>query len=200
MPLTLAGPACNAYGVDIASLTLAVVYEKPQQLHVHIYDSDKHQYQLPLGGAGLFTRLSSDPDEVADQASTADASHLEFHHSGHGVDDGSWGFWITRKGEADHATPLFDTRSKRIPTYASPMNASMVDTKRNTTAMPNQRMIFENQYVQLASAMPHDANVYGLGERYSAGGIGDANWRLNPDNMLQPFFTLDIGDPPESNM
>ncbi|PWN36503.1 Alpha-glucosidase subunit 1 [Meira miltonrushii] len=198
VPLSLAGQACNAYGVDVKNLTLAVVYEKVHQLHVHIYDTAKNQYQLP--DDLIFNRSSSDPEKVQDGA-TKESSHLEFHHTAENDSNSQdpWAFWITRKGAAADATPLFDTRPANIPTYDQPFNATL-STNRNSTAMPNHNLIFENQYLQLSSALPKDANVYGLGERYSGGGIGDAGWRLNPDEMLQPFFTLDDGDPLESNM
>lgn len=199
LPLKLAGPACNAYGVDVQELTLAVVYEKPHQLHVHIYDTAKQQYQLPSGL--LFPRPDSDPENVNDGA-TKESSSLEFHHtaeSGSANSSEPWAFWITRKGASDDVPPLFDTRPANIPKYDQPLNGTG-STNRNTTAMPNHNMVFENQYLQLSSALPRDANLYGLGERYPQGGIGGAGWRLNPDEMLQPFFTLDAGDPIESNM
>lgn len=190
VPLTLAGQPCNAYGKDIADLTLAVVYEKTHQLHVHIYDTDRKQYQLP--DSLIMQRPSSDPANVTD-GTTAQTSDLEFHH-----EESPFAFWITRKGSQ---VALFDTRPANIPTYDQPMNASAhSDTRRNTTAMPNHNLIFENQYLQLSSALPVGANLYGLGERYSEGGIGDAAWRLNPDDMLQPYMTLDAGDPLGSNM
>ncbi|CAO1630076.1 unnamed protein product [Sympodiomycopsis kandeliae] len=179
--LELAGEACNAYGVDIKNLTLAVVYEKPEQLHVHLYDTAKNQFQLPNGF--VFDRPGDDPSK--DATSTAEESHLEFHHTG---DQSPWAFWITRKRTGDI---IFDTRSDRIPTYDEPMHDT--ETHRNTTAMPAHPMIFENQYLQLSSVMEKDASVYGLGE-YIAGGF-----RRNPDATLQPFFTLDAGNPVDSN-
>lgn len=199
VPLALGGQSCNAYGVDVQNLTLSVVYEKEHQLHVHIYDTAKQQYQLPTDL--IFNRSESDPEKVKNGA-TKETSHLEFHHTAENETTNSqepWAFWITRKGASSDATPLFDTRPKNIPTYDQPINAT-TSSNRNSTAMPNHNLIFENQYLQLSSALPKDANIYGLGERYSAGGIGDAGWRLNPDEMLQPFFTLDAGDPLESNM
>lgn len=198
VPLSLAGPECNAYGVDVKNLTLAVVYEKEHQLHVHIYDTEKHQYQLPTNL--IFNRSESDPEKVQG-AVTKEESQLQFHHTAENDSNSQdpWAFWITRKGASSDSTPLFDTRPANIPTYDQPINAT-TSSNRNTTAMPNHNMIFENQYLQLSSALPKDANLYGLGERYSGGGIGDAGWRLNPDEMLQPFFTLDAGDPLESNM
>lgn len=180
--LALRGEPCNAYGVDIKNLTLAVVYEKPEQLHVHIYDTAKNQYQLPNGV--IFDRPGDDPEK--DAGSTAEDSHLEFHHTD---DKAPWAFWITRKSTGD---VIFDTRPERIPTYDQPLNET--ETHRNSTAMPAHPLIFENQYLQLSSALPKDANIYGLGEYISQG------FRRNPDSTLQPFFTLDAGDPVDSNM
>ena len=187
--LALAGEACNAYGVDLGNLTLSVVYEKKHQLHVHIYDEDKQQYQLPNGL--LYERPSDDPAEVAD-GSSADESDLVFHHTAeNGTSSGSWAFWIQRKNSGD---VIFDTRASNIPTYSTGMNNVSKDTKRNSTAMPKHELIFENQYLQLSSALPKDANVYGLGE-YVTG-----SFRRDPNETLQPFFTLDAGTPVDSNM
>ncbi len=189
--LALAGEACNAYGVDIANLTLSVVYEKKHQLHVHVYDSDKQQYQLPNGL--IFDRPSDSPDEVQD-ASTADDSDLVFHHTaenGTQAEGSAWAFWIARKDSGD---VIFDTRPANIPTYDSGINNVSADTKRNSTAMPKHEMVFENQYLQLSSALPEGANIYGLGE-YVTG-----SFRRDPDETLQPFFTLDAGTPVDSNM
>jgi len=128
-PLTLAGEACNAYGVDIKNLTLAVVYEKPHQLHVHVYDTAKAQYQLPLDV--IFTRPDSDPETV--QGVTAEESDLVFNHS----ENAPFEFWISRKDGGD---VIFDTRKENIPTYEDALENSS-SSKRNTTAMPAHEMI-----------------------------------------------------------
>lgn len=180
--LELAGQPCNAFGVDIHNLTLAVVYEKPEQLHVHVYDTAKQQYQLPNGL--LFNRTDDNPDQ--DGLSSADDSHLEFHHTGN---DSPWAFWVTRKSTGDI---LFDTRAARIPTYSQGLNATY-ESRHNSTAMPAHPMIFENQYIQLSSTMPEDANIWGLGEYVS-------EFKRNASETLQPFFPLDAGDPLNSNM
>lgn len=179
--LELAGKACNAFGVDIQNLTLAVVYEKPERLHVHLYDTAKEQYQLPNGL--IFDRPGDDPGQEG--MSSADASHLEFHHTG---SKSPWAFWITRKSTGD---VIFDTRAERIPTYDQGFNET--ETKHNSTALPAHPLIFENQYLQVSSALPENANIYGLGEYISGG------FRRNPNATLQPFFTLDAGNPVDSN-
>lgn len=45
--LSLAGPPCNAFGRDIAELVLSVVYEERHKLHVHVYDREERQFQIP---------------------------------------------------------------------------------------------------------------------------------------------------------
>lgn len=45
--LTLAGPACNAYGDDLENLTLTVTYETATRLHVLIQDAENSVYQVP---------------------------------------------------------------------------------------------------------------------------------------------------------
>lgn len=190
--LSLAGDACNAYGVDIANLTLSVVYEKKHQLHVHIYDTARQQYQLPNGL--IYDYPSSNPEEIQD-GSTAEESDLVFHHTAeNGTQPSSssspWEFWIARKSNGD---VIFDTRSSNIPTYKDGLN-STTNTNRNSTAMPKHELIFENQYLQLSSALPEDANIYGLGEYVTS------SFRRDPNETLQTFFTLDAGTPVNSNM
>lgn len=60
--------------------------------------------------------------------------------------------------------------------------------------MPAHPLIFSDQYLQISSALPHNASIYGLGEYYSG------NYRRNPSHTVQPFWALDIGDPIDANM
>lgn len=106
MPLTLAGEPCNAFGFDVANLTLAVIYEQPHQLHVHIFDTAKLQYQQPLDL--IFSRQGDDPASIAN-GSSAQLSHFEFHHTaeaGAANATAPWAFWITRKGS--QGPPIFE--------------------------------------------------------------------------------------------
>ncbi|CAG8954839.1 hypothetical protein HYFRA_00008524 [Hymenoscyphus fraxineus] len=45
--LALAGTACNVYGEDLTSLTLQVVYETNDRIHVKIQDAANSVYQVP---------------------------------------------------------------------------------------------------------------------------------------------------------
>ncbi|KAF7366623.1 Glycoside hydrolase family 31 protein [Mycena sanguinolenta] len=45
--LTLAGKACNVFGTDIASLSLEVVYETVNRIHVKITDPNDARYEVP---------------------------------------------------------------------------------------------------------------------------------------------------------
>ncbi|EJU04814.1 hypothetical protein DACRYDRAFT_20425 [Dacryopinax primogenitus] len=174
--LKLSGPACNAFGVTIPSLTLSVTYETESRLHVHIYDTAEQQYQLPQ------SVLARPPASVP--SSTSD---FAFHYT-----SSPFAFWVEKRSTG---AVIFDTRAENIPTYTEPLfsyenNASVT----NTTAMPAHPLVFSNQYLQLSSALPQDANIYGLGEYISG------NFRRDPNSTVQPFFTLDIGDPLDSNL
>ncbi|KAJ8583907.1 hypothetical protein M405DRAFT_827759 [Rhizopogon salebrosus TDB-379] len=48
--LTLAGPACNAYGLDISYLSIEVTYQSQSTLHVKIYDTANQQFTIPEYG------------------------------------------------------------------------------------------------------------------------------------------------------
>ncbi|KAL4885478.1 glycosyl hydrolases family 31-domain-containing protein [Aspergillus karnatakaensis] len=45
--LTLAGPACNVYGIDLPDLKLEVEYQTDERLHVKIKDTNNTVYQVP---------------------------------------------------------------------------------------------------------------------------------------------------------
>ena len=100
---------------------------------VHIYDTAEKQWQAP---PSLVPRPT--PSGSSKLASSAD---LEFNYQ-----NSPFAFWITRRQGGD---VLFDTRPANIPTYASPYNGA--DSYANSSAMPNQNLIFENQ-VRLSSS------------------------------------------------
>ncbi|KAF7976546.1 hypothetical protein HWV62_6195 [Athelia sp. TMB] len=175
--LYLAGPACNAFGTDIANLTLEVTYEQQERLHVHIYDTAKKQWQVP---ESLVPRPKPSGDTKL--ASSAD---LEFNHQSN-----PFAFWITRREGGD---VLFDTRPAHIPIFSSPFNTS--DLAANNSVMPNQNLIFENQYLQLSTALPVNASIYGLGEYLSSSGF-----RRNTSYTMQTMWARDITDPIDSNL
>ncbi|KAL4973573.1 glycosyl hydrolases family 31-domain-containing protein [Aspergillus desertorum] len=45
--LSLAGPACNVYGIDLPKLKLEVEYQTDERLHVKILDTNNTVYQVP---------------------------------------------------------------------------------------------------------------------------------------------------------
>lgn len=78
-----------------------MVYEKKHQLHVHIYDTAKQQYQLP--NRLIYDRPSDNLEEIQ-QDSTAEESDLVFHHTAENAtqsSNGSWAFWIQSKPSGD---------------------------------------------------------------------------------------------------
>ncbi|KZV94354.1 glycoside hydrolase family 31 protein, partial [Exidia glandulosa HHB12029] len=151
--LTLAGDECTAFGLDIKDLTVEVTYDTMTRLHVKIYDTVKNQFQIP---ESLIERSAPDPD------STADTSDLVFNYNAKPFE-----FWITRKGASDDEKPLFDTRKSFLPSTPVPP----VHADDPSTALPAFNLIFEDQYIEITSALPKDTNLYGLGEYYSSSGF-----------------------------
>ncbi|WWD08758.1 hypothetical protein V865_006871 [Kwoniella europaea PYCC6329] len=165
---------CSAYGNDISYLTVSVEYETTSRLHVHIYDNDIHQYQVPQ-------YVLPRPDGTTSE----DKSDLKFEYN-----NDPFEFWITRK--EDNAI-LFDTRSKNIPTYTE--SIQIEGAYSNYTVLPSHPLVFEDQYLQLSSALPDGANIYGLGEV-----IAGTGYRRNESATVQTFWTRDVGDPVDENM
>jgi alpha-glucosidase len=128
--LSLAGPACNAFGQDIQNLTLQVTYETSSRLHVNIFDTANQQFTIP---DSVIAPPESDPD------ASADSSDLAFN-----FEENPFAFWITRKSEPD-AAPLFDTRQSSLP--STPIAAQNPDDP--STAINSTALVFENLYLQV---------------------------------------------------
>ncbi|TIC03625.1 hypothetical protein E3Q18_00081 [Wallemia mellicola] len=174
--LQLAGDACNAFGEDVQNLVLEATYETKERLHIKIYDEEEKHFQVP---EEIFPRPQFDVDE-----SLRDNSDLEFQYS-----DAPFAFWISRRSNGD---VLFDTRLSEIPAYGEPYDAN--DTSASVSVMPNHNLIFEPQYIQLSSALPQGANIYGLGEAVTP------NYRRNSSYTRQTNWNNDEGTPTDTNI
>ncbi|GJJ08973.1 hypothetical protein Clacol_003194 [Clathrus columnatus] len=98
-------------------------------------------------------------------------------------------FWITRRDGTGE--PLFDTRASSLPPTPIPAQDPSTD---NSTS-------FDNQYLQLASALPYDAIVYGLGEviASSSGLRRDVGTNGEP-GTIQTLWARDVVDPIDENI
>ncbi|KAJ7318767.1 glycosyl hydrolases family 31-domain-containing protein [Mycena albidolilacea] len=179
--LNLAGAACNLFGTDVANLTIQVTYETETRLHVNIFDTANSQFTIP---ESVFARPK------ASGSSTAKNSDLVFNY-----DATPFAFWITRRS-APHATPLFDTRISSLP--ATPIAPVILSD--NSTALDGFPLIFENQYLQLTSALPLGANIYGLGEVVSSSGIRRDVGTDGGVGTIQNDWARDIADPVNENI
>ncbi|KAJ7473458.1 glycosyl hydrolases family 31-domain-containing protein [Mycena latifolia] len=180
--LALAGPACNAFGADVAALTVEVTYETATRLHVHVFDTANSQFSVP---ESVF------PRPAADKGSSAANSELQFHY-----DARPFAFWITRRGAGAGAAPLFDTRIRSLP--ATPIGPVIAGD--NSTALDGFPLVFEDQYLQLASALPLGANVYGLGEVVASSGIRRDIGTGGGVGTIQNDWARDIADPVDQNI
>ncbi|KAI1790995.1 glycosyl hydrolases family 31-domain-containing protein [Ganoderma leucocontextum] len=180
--LDLAGPACNAFGHDIANLTLEVTYDTNSRLHVNIYDTAKAQFTIPSSAVDLASSSGS--------PSLKHSSDLIFNY-----EPSPFAFWITRRSEPD-SQPLFDTRISSLPpTPISPSNAS--DSSTGFDGFP---LVFEDQYLQLTSALPLDTNIYGLGEVVAASGFRRDMGTNGSPGTIQTMWARDAADPVDENI
>lgn len=215
--LGLAGAACNAFGHDITNLTIQVTYETSsryvlalspeicsltssvlqyESLHVHIFDTANKQYTIPE------SVVERPP---APTKSFKSSSDLVFNY-----ESSPFAFWITRRSQP-HAAPLFDTRIASFPKTPIP---AVIPTD-NTTALDGFPLVFEDQYLQvcissvhnpmtlqvvlfgpqIASVLPLNTNIYGLGEVVASSGF-----RRDVDATIQTMWARDIADPVDQNV
>ncbi|VDB95821.1 unnamed protein product [Peniophora sp. CBMAI 1063] len=169
--LSLAGEPCNAYGVDIANLTVLVTYETAERLHVSISDTDQQQFTLPRE---YFPRPTN-------ETTVKESSDLSFNY-----ESTPFAFWITRASNGD---VLFDTRNTSLPTAST---STLTGEPLNGV-----KLVFEDQYLELTSALPRDANIYGLGEAVATSGF---RRDVINNGTLQTMWARDIQDPENENM
>lgn len=123
--LSLAGPACNAFGRDISKLTVQVTYESETRLHVNIFDTDDKQYTIPHS----VIERPAPPTNSFEQS-----SDLVFNY-----DSSPFAFWITRRSQPK-AAPLFDTRISSFP--KAPIGPVVVsDTSITLDGFPDRKSV-----------------------------------------------------------
>jgi alpha-glucosidase len=97
-------------------------------------------------------------------------SSLQLHY-----DMSPFAFWVTRRSTGE---TLIDTRASSLPEAAG--------------ARP---LVFEDQYLQLASRLPYGANIYGLGEVAATSGF-----RRDENATRQAFWAHDRAVPVDTNL
>ncbi|EMD41237.1 glycoside hydrolase family 31 protein [Gelatoporia subvermispora B] len=179
--LNLAGNACDAFGSDIANLTLEVTHDTKTRLHVNIFDTAQNQFTIPSS----VIELAGPDDDVHKET-----SDLVFNY-----EPSPFAFWITRRSEPDGA-PLFDTRTSSLP----PTPIPPIVSNDSSTAFDGFPLVFEDQYLQLTSALPFDANVYGLGEAVASAGFRRDVGANGGTGTIQTLWARDAADPIDGNM
>ena len=150
------------------------------RLHVNIFDTANSQFTIPSSVIEL-------PPEPAEDYTRS--SDLVFNYA-----SSPFAFWITRRSEPD-ATPLFDTRVSSLPPApVPPLNGSDA-----STAIDGFNLVFEDQYLQLTSALPYDTNIYGLGEVIASSGYR-RDVGVSGPGTLQTMWNRDAADPIDENM
>ncbi|KAG5999370.1 hypothetical protein E4U54_001887 [Claviceps lovelessii] len=149
--LHLAGKSCNAYGRDLDNLTLQVVTETAERLHVKIYDAAEQVYQVP---EHVFPRPR--PKAVK---------------TGHGTKEAELKFDLKEKP--------FSFRVRRTKTDEVLFDSSAAG------------LIIEDQYLRLRTHLPHDPNLYGLGEHSDS-------LRLKTNNNTRTLWNADVPSIPHS--
>lgn len=110
---------------------------------------------------------------------------LEFHFQ-----KDPFAFRITRSGSGE---VLFDTLDRNIPKHKDLIKRARKPVPR--TDSQHHPLVFSDQYLQIASVLPEDANIYGLGEV-----IDSAGFRRNSEGSMSTMWARDNGTPADENL
>ncbi|KAI0735986.1 glycosyl hydrolases family 31-domain-containing protein [Earliella scabrosa] len=152
------------------------------RLHVNIFDAANAHFTIPTDVISL--------GDNEDRTTLKTESDLEFHY-----ESKPFAFWITRRSEPD-AQPLFDTRLQSLP--PTPIPPVIPDDA--STALDAFPLIFENQYLQLTSALPLGTNIYGLGEVLASSGFRRDIGTDGGVGTVQAMWARDTPDPVDENV
>ena len=152
-----------------------------ERLHVRIVDSKNAQFTIPTSVISLAPPSSSFNHKTSDLVFNFESS--------------PFAFWVTRRSDPD-GMPLFDTRISSLPATPVP---PVIPTD-NTTALDGFPLVFEDQYLQLTSALPLGANVYGLGEVVATSGFRRDVGTNGGKGTVQTMWARDTADPEDENM
>ncbi|KAF9779894.1 glycosyl hydrolases family 31-domain-containing protein [Thelephora terrestris] len=179
--LVLAGKECHAYGTDYKHLVVEVAYETATRLRVNIRDAEESQFTIQNDVLGLPLRIPESLTHPPD---------LLFNY-----ETSPFSFWITRRSDPQ-ASPLFDTRVSSLP--GTPIPPVIPDIP--STSLDGFPLVFEDRYLQLTSALPLDANVYGLGEVVASSGFRRDTGGGSGRGSVQTMWNRDSANPVDGNM
>ncbi|KAG2172345.1 hypothetical protein INT43_004887 [Umbelopsis isabellina] len=151
--LTIAGKACNVYGSDLTDLTIEVVYETADRIHVKIQDAANQVYQVP---SSVFPRPSASHSVKSNDA------NIKFNYVA-----SPFSFSITRphSGEVlfdtSAASIVFESQYLRLRT-ALPKNPNLYGLGEHTDPLRlNTTNYIRTLWSQDAYGVPTGANLYG---------------------------------------
>lgn len=129
---------------------------------------------------------------LSDPPSTSHNGSSDLHFN---YESSPFAFWVTRRSDPD-GIPLFDTRLASLPRTPIPPIIPHDDS----TALDGFPLVFEDQYLQLTTSLPLDANVYGLGEVIASSGLRRDTGANGGKGTIQTMWARDIQDPTDQNM
>ncbi|KAH8808021.1 glycoside hydrolase family 31 protein [Xylogone sp. PMI_703] len=151
--LSLAGKACNVYGTDLQDLTLEVVYESDDRIHVKIQDAANSVYQIP---ESVFPRPN--PSRGVNSRN----ANIKFNYKA-----SPFSFSITRahSGEVlfdtSAASLVFESQYLRLRT-SLPSNPNLYGLGEHTDPLRlNTTNYIRTLWSQDAYGTPEGANLYG---------------------------------------
>jgi alpha-glucosidase/lysosomal alpha-glucosidase len=167
--LNIANKECSLFSKSVERLKLFLHFETESRIHVKVTDIDGKRWELP---ESIIPYPKIDHNlmyktNIRNQSAYEGSSYKVSKETDEyvvTVFSNPFGFYILRK--ADDAV-IFDTTSNPF--------------------------VFENQYLEFSTAVPLNANLYGLGEVVQS-------FRLNPENYKITLFSRDAPCPENENI
>ena len=186
--LSILNDQCNRFGRNIRKLDFFLEFETDSRIHLKITDAEKHRWEIP--------------EQVVPISKPQKRSDWFVEKNGTGT------FIVKGKGYNRKIQPKKDlqpnmkmtkeSRDFRVELSSRPFNFAIIrkidgQTIFNTSSGSSDVLVFEEQFLEISTGLPDDANIYGLGESIRP-------YKLNPEETRATLFARDAASPVDQNL
>ncbi|KXS19057.1 glycoside hydrolase family 31 protein [Gonapodya prolifera JEL478] len=187
--VTAQEPRCNVHGQDYKTLTVDVWFQTEQRARVRVRPRDRRNH--------IDVNSRADTPRKRHEGFVVDSQRKQTEDD---LVDTSWEIpsSIVPDGMDGMETPLMpEDLQYEVKFTSHPFSFSVYRKGSSTplfsTSNPDYPLVASPYFLQLATVLPSDAVIYGLGETVDS-------LRRNPDNTRQAFWARDAPSPVKENV